>query len=328
MDLNPGFAYQPNPPAPAPAPAPAPDPPPVGPTPSPAPVPTPPPAPAPAPVPDLGLLAGFEGSWRGTGFNVIWRPQNGAGPDRFLELNLTEEQLDFSPIAGAIPNRGLFQDEIFMAGLQYLQQVTDANMDPGEPAGLHAEPGVWLNVPLTTNPSVPASVARMGCVPHGTVLLAQGFAVQSSGPPTFPAVSITPFSIGQPAGATPFAEQTLDNLPNVTSGQGRNGIEQPMLENPNSVLVAEPDVEETITITVSSDASTPVIGGGTQNTAFLVGGPSGPNAVTAQVSATFWLQFKAGDTQPTWLQYSQTVLLNFRGISWPHVSVANLTRQS
>src|ERR1043166_1536652 len=47
----------------------------------------------------LGPLAGLAGNWTGQGFNVIWRPHpvNPGGQDRFLELNVTSEQLDFRP---------------------------------------------------------------------------------------------------------------------------------------------------------------------------------------------------------------------------------------
>jgi hypothetical protein len=54
----------------------------------------------------LGPLAGLAGKWAGRGFNVIWRPDSVSGQDRFLELNVTSEQLEFSPISGPIPNRG------------------------------------------------------------------------------------------------------------------------------------------------------------------------------------------------------------------------------
>jgi hypothetical protein len=50
----------------------------------------------------LGPLAELPGKWVGKGFNQIWRPFHGAS-DRFLELNLTEETLEFSENVGAIP---------------------------------------------------------------------------------------------------------------------------------------------------------------------------------------------------------------------------------
>jgi hypothetical protein len=58
--------------------------------------------------------------------------------------------------------------------------------------------------------------------------------------------------------------------------------------------------------------------------AFLQGGAGGPHAVAARVSSTFWLQTTQGSAQPDLLQSSQPVLLNFNGVSWPHVSVATL----
>ena len=71
----------------------------------------------------------------------------------------------------------------------------------------------------------------------------------------------------------------------------------------------------------------PVVGGGTANTAFLSGSSTaGPNAVTALVSATFWLETVQGPPESMQLQYSQMVVLNFNGISWPHVTVGTSDR--
>jgi hypothetical protein len=69
-----------------------------------------------------------------------------------------------------------------------------------------------------------------------------------------------------------------------------------------------------------------IVGGGASNMAFLVGTKDGPNADAAHVVATFWLQTLAGDTEPKRLQYSQIVLLNFNGLSWPHITVATLAK--
>ena len=287
----------------------------------------PPPAPPPPAPGDPGLLAGLQGKWTGAGFNAIWRPNAlTSGQDRFLELNLTSETLEFTPIPGAIPNRGLLQPDIQMAGLTYLQQISDANFPPPN-NGLHVEPGVWLNVPTTTNPAVSASVARLASIPHGTTILAQGVASRASGGPPIPAINLNPFPIGNPAGATVFPEQNLATQTQFrTSGQGLTGIDQPMVDNPNVVLertLSGQTIVSTITLQVSSN-DLPVEGGGTTGTAFLVGGTAGPNANPALVTSTFWLETVDGPTQVQQLQYSQTVLLNFNGLSWPHVTVATL----
>jgi hypothetical protein len=287
------------------------------------------PAPVAAAAPDpLGPLAGLAGNWAGQGFNVIWRPHplKPSGQDRFLELNVTSEQLDFGPALRGIPNRGLLQPNISLAGLNYLQQIADANTHNNQ----HFEPGLWVTVPQTSDPQEPRTVARLASIPHGTTILVQGTAHTAAGGPSIPGVSIKPFTIGHPAQTIDFPEQTLATATQFrTSGVGLTGITQQMVNNPNSVLHTTPSPQITSTTTLqveSRDASLP--GGGTANIAFLTGTKDGPNAVTASVTATFWLQTVQGDTEPRRLQYSQLVLLNFNGLSWPHITVATLQKQS
>jgi len=280
-----------------------------------------------APDQGLGPLAGLAGSWSGQGFNAIWRPHRGAS-DHFLELNVTNDRIDLEAIPGNIPNRGLVQSQIFMHGLTYLQQISDANVKVnGAPAGLHIEPGLWINVPPLTDPKEPAAIARLASIPHGTTILVQGITATAAGGPSFPAASLTPFTIGNPNQTVDFDEQHLNKTtPFRTSGVGLTGITQAMLDNPNSVLATNPpNVATTTRLHVSSTAG-PIVGGGTSNMSFLVGTKDGPNADAAHVVATFWLQTLQGDTEPKRLQYSQTVLLNFAGLSWPHITVATLTK--
>ena len=76
---------------------------------------------------NLGPLAFLAGSWRGHGFNAIWRPDNPASDPvttppnqtkRFLELNLTNDGFDFQIIPGVVPNRGLNpQPDLSLYGL-------------------------------------------------------------------------------------------------------------------------------------------------------------------------------------------------------------------
>lgn len=148
----------------------------------------------------LGPLAFLAGSWRGRGFNAIWRPDNGEPPEnsaihRFLELNLTEDRFNFQVIPGVVPNRGFFnQRDLDLYGLHYLQRVSDADPRPGPhvtPAGysttakqaLHIEPGLFMNVPASSQPedqtgTTPivdqSTIVRMGSIPHGATVLMQG----------------------------------------------------------------------------------------------------------------------------------------------------------
>jgi hypothetical protein len=158
---------------------------------------------------NLGPLAFLAGSWRGPGFNAIWRPDN---PDsmphtnpkdqtkRFLELNLTHDSFDFHVIPGVVPNRGLNpQTDLSLYGLHYLQRVSDADPVPSpkvHPHGysttarqaLHIEPGLFMNVPASSPPPVTVpptpnndppivykdAIVRMGSIPHGVTVLMQG----------------------------------------------------------------------------------------------------------------------------------------------------------
>jgi len=286
------------------------------------------------PANPLGPLAALAGTWKGSGFNQIWRPFHGT-QDRFLELNETTETLQFIEIPGDIPNRGLLQDDIELHGLTYLQRINDANVKQGgKPAGIHIEPGIWISIPSTANPADPATVARLANIPHGTSIVAQGSASTAAGAPTFAPVSITPFVIAPPNKPVPFPESNLSvasafrtaaaDIPHVT---------QAMVDNPNAFLaagIAGKTVRSTTTLSISTvPLNPPTSGGGPANIAFLVGDAGGPNASAVRIDATFWIEeiLEAGGGVRHQLQYTQRVLLNFNGLSWPHVSVATLTRQ-
>lgn len=277
----------------------------------------------------LGPLQDLPGTWTGKGLNVIWRPNSAPGEDHFLELNLTEEILEMEEVKGPIPNRGLLQPDINMFGVTYLQQIKDAN----NKAGLHIEPGIWASVPQTENPAEAPTVVRMASIPHGTTILAQGLATDIAGPPQIPSVDITPFVIGT-AKKIAFPESDLSKPSNLRSPPADiTGITQSMVDNPNSALtaaIAGQTIKSTVALEISSDPSTPVVGGGVANTAFLQGvATAGPNAQAVLVTATFWIetvQGQGGGPDVHQLQYTQTVLLNFNGLSWPHITVGTLQK--
>jgi len=316
------------------------------------------------PADPRGLLAGFVGnlplaaagqdnpkrSWSGQGFNLIWRPnfnnQNGT-KDFFLELNLTEESLEFTDVTGAgqnigIANRGALQSDILLGGIAYLQQVTDRISGIGQ----HFEPGVWINVPNTTDPLAPSSVSRMGSIPHGTTVNLEGVAFTAPAP-VIADTTITPFKVGSPddgvTGLTPFPEETLANpTTSRTPPASVPGLTQAVLSNPNLLLkqaIAGQNIIETTVLIVASDPSLmpppggPVpghaaAGGGLESIDFLSGGVStGFNANVLSTTATFWIETikNADGTTFLQLQYTQRVLLVFNGLVWPHVSVATLT---
>jgi hypothetical protein len=303
-----------------------------------------------APADLLGFLRGLVGNnppppdnsqrkWKGKGFNMIWRPNHGtqSGPqDFFLELNFTDENLEFTEITGptGIANRGFLQNDIPLGGVAYLQTIKDSFDGTGQ----HFEPGVWANVPATTNPNEQATIVRMGSIPHGTTINLQGRAV-SVPQPQFLDASIKPFPIGQPDNPIDFPEQNLN-----TASQSRTplnrvpGLTQQQLDNPNLFLseaIAHQTILETILLTVTSNTSVPGsipdAGGGMANIAFLtgLGAPpaGGPNALAVFAEATFWIERVrgvSGSPDFNQLQYTQRVLLNFNQLSWPHITVATL----
>ena len=280
----------------------------------------------------LGPLAALAGTWKGTGFNTIWRPHFKV-QDRFLELNLTKETLQFEKIPGEIPNRGFAQKDITMFGLHYLQQISDSTLD----AGIHFEPGIWATVPKTKVPDEPPTVVRMAAIPHGTVVLAQGQASVVAGPPRISPTDIIPFGIGSPETAGSFHDAQL-GFPELKLSRKSDfrqpsdastvpGITQAMVKNPNLVLthaIAGQNIVNTVVLRVHA-SNTKLNTVGTANTFFL-----GPNASADRVAATFWIETvkKPGGGHFLQLQYSQLVLLDFNGLSWPHVSVATLRKKA
>jgi hypothetical protein len=275
------------------------------------------------------------------GFNLIARPDFEGHNDiflEFLELNLTNEELDFRTIGSSIPNRGSGQNDIELFGLHYLQQISDA-IDGG---ALHLEPGIWINVPSTTDPVETASVTRLATIPHGNALAAEGTAFKVAGGPHIAFANTVPFPVGgnvPPQGTSnPFPEYALGAPNPFRTNPIPVGITQAMVTDPNvalSAAIAGQTITETVVLNIGTVASftegtnPPTVhnindgGGGVENIPFLIS-----NAEAAQVTATFWIEtVKHGNGTFPQLQYTQTVLLNFLGLSWPHVTVATLVKR-
>jgi hypothetical protein len=361
---------------------------------------------------DLGLLAELAGTWEGKGFNLIARPDFVQGTNLFLQLNDTHETLKFDPIGSPIPNRTFgpnpnanppFHD-LKLNGLTYLQKIHDAQSG----GALHIEPGMWVRQPNTDYPPEKAPkdqelVFRLGTIPHGNSLLAQGIASKFDGDPVlqagsvlyngsvFPSFNSTPFPIppapsnpilnaagssealsaptppgppgfiqydlATPASATntrtnplpPGVDQTVVNDPitllqNVITDQKKRGH-----NFSGTVLNIATQAQITFFTNPNSPAGAPTTplnvpngAGGIENILFLLGEDAvksnGPNAQTALVYATFWIEKVTHPTEPDFmqLQYVQMVTLNFEILTalpnahvllgWPHISVATLRK--
>lgn len=261
----------------------------------------------------LGPLAELPGTWIGNGFNLISLPDKHDNKPFRLKLNATREFLNFQKIGAPIPNRGSAQDDITFLGLHYLQEVNDADTREA----LHLEPGIWLNVPATTAPPGQPAVVRLANIPHGDSVLAQGQFLEDNGGPKIAVVSSTPFdtNTGQPltdpAYLAPFSNPPLPP-----------GIPAAAVANPNVILtnaIQGQNFVKTIVLIVSTKPA-----GGIVNIPFV-----STNADAVSLNATFWIEFVKDQSGEIFLQlqYTQTVILNFLGISWPHISVATLTKR-
>jgi hypothetical protein len=277
----------------------------------------------------LGALADLAGTWVGDGFNLISLPDFDSNPpsdgpkDFRLKLNATRETLQFTPIGGAVPNRGALsapgsstgQPDISLFGLTYLQRVSDAVTNEA----LHIEPGIWLNVPPTTvQPNQPATVVRLGTIPHGDSLLAQSTLVTSvPGGPTIGAVDSTPTK--NPASGPPLGLPYLLPFQNPPLPPG---FKLPFVKNLNLALqeaILGQNIINTVVLIISTS---PV--GNIVNIPFVVA-----NAAATKLDAIFWIETVQQPDGSTFLQvqYTQTVILHFLGIDWPHISVATLVKQ-
>jgi hypothetical protein len=277
----------------------------------------------------LGRLADLDGTWVGTGFNLIALPVFHLDTPTFrLKLNTTVEILEFTPIGAAVPNRGFTQKDIHIHGLRYLQLIADGVTH--EP--LHIEPGLWLNVPASKASHDKAEIARQSTIPHGNSLLATGISAKHPGPPKIEPTPSTPIShAGHPIGNKPYlkAYRDAEDDENETvrpAAYKREYVQDPSQALRDSLAAQEArgqTVVETVPLTVSTGT-----GGGISNI------PSDVDPVS--LDAVFWIERVQGtvllnDDEVSLdflqLQYVQNVMLDFDGILWPHISVATLTKQ-
>jgi hypothetical protein len=282
-------------------------------------------APATKHLEQLGPLRELGGTWIGHGFNLIALPDFDnpppAGPQPFrLKLNATVEILEFTQIGGNVPNRGSTgQKDIDIFGFTYLQRVSDAATN----SALHIEPGLWLHVPATDVPKAPETVVRQGSIPHGTSILAQGAVIPTvSGGPNIQAVDSTPFTDQGPITSAGY-------LTPFTSAALPQGAKQSYVKNPNQALldaIANQTIIRTEVLDISTETATAPSfqGGGLLNIPFL-----DQNAKATQFKAIFWIETVQQQDGTTFmqLQYTQTTILDFLGIHWPHISVATLVKQ-
>ncbi len=296
----------------------------------------------------LGMLRALVGgspdvkasrTWSGTGFNMIWRPNFPSSENpvpHFLQLNMIGETFSMTDITGGgIANRALHGPDILLGGIAYTQEIKDTFDNSDQ----HFEPGVFNFVPKTEKPDEPDTIVRMGSIPHGTAINMQGVGFVHDGPPQFEELSITPFKIGDPSSKVPFPnEEDLSSTTTARTDLQRVAtLTQAQLDNPN-LFLEQANVGKNITkstvLIFSTDVAdnppaAPSLGGGAANIAFLEGPTGDPNSDVPLARSIFWVNEGTAENGAPLLelQYSQTVLLDFAGLSWPHITVATLSAQ-
>jgi hypothetical protein len=259
----------------------------------------------------------------GSGFNLISRPGRDVGAEFVLQVNATKEVLTFDPINAQIINRGSKQDDLTLFAMPYSQTVSNADPGPGHGGLLHAERGMWLHEMLpATDSAQPPIIFRLATIPHGDSVVAQGTSLQVPGGPQISSVSPAPFDpkTGKPIGDRYFPPKN----PVLPSGFN--------LSDPNTALTSAiqgQDIKHTVVLEVSTQTPSGQgnlagpFGGGILNIPFVT---ANANAISMQ--ATFWIETVTppGAEPFLQLQYTQTVILNFLDINWPHISVATLVK--
>jgi hypothetical protein len=273
----------------------------------------------------LGPLQDLGGFWEGVGFSIIARPDFSGGSKNgiFLQLNMLRETIEFTPIGSPVFNRGSRQDDIAIYGLTYLHRVTDATTG----GALHIEPGMWLNIPATTDPASAASIARLGTIPHGNAFCTVGHSedVVFQGLPEIPPANTVPFKIGEAppaAGAkNPYIEYDLSTVSTFRSEPLPPEITQALINDPN-VMLRDALKGQKLTKIIRLITTTPAVGG-VSNIPFIT-----TNADTPSLESVFAIETvkSASGSDFLQLQYSQTTLLNFRGMSFPHITVGTLVK--
>lgn len=293
----------------------------------------------------LGPLAELPGTWTGTGFNLIARPDFKDNKPFFLEVNGTLETLEFTRIGGQIPNRGSVQIDAMLNGLTYLQKVADCKTL----GALHIEPGLWIHIPPNTDPTIGEQrVVRQATIPHGDSLLAlstQIITVLNTPPDikavnsfpftdaTIPGLNASPQNVLGPPYTNPYQDKAAltAQVPPCCLPQGLDIVD--VVKNPALVPQTTSKGQNitkmhVITISTAVDSQS----SGILNIPFVV-----RNANAVQMDAIFWIETVTptdGSDEFLQLQYVQRVILDFekdpatgQTIHWPHISVATLVKQ-
>lgn len=309
----------------------------------------------------LGPLKLLPGKWRnlfpmkgnaplpGHGWNMIALPFPEGEFGYRLLLNQYNEELDFKLVDKGVANRGLKKDkdgkgiDQFVAALDYEQTIVQvaagefvdeqagfpkSGKEGGPGLAIHHEPGLFLYMPTETINGM--NIARTASIPHGDSVMAFGeSSILTDSRPDIKPINGLPIpknGNGLPTGidqdyVTPY-KHFHDNFfrgkfdPTRPNDLLKDGI-------PTEVEISE-IIKLDFNTTTSVQMDEKVVQGGVINIPFVV-----KNADATEMHSIFWIvsgkDTKTGKDR-LFLQYSQTVMLDFLGDIWPHVSINTLEK--
>lgn len=306
---------------------------------------------------DLGPLKLLPGTWKnepslaGRGWNLIALPfatPPGQGFNYRLLMNQYNEQLKFSLVDKAVPNRGIRRAEggteeadQFVVTIDYEQTISQISAADSPCSGLagdaglaiHHEPGLFLH--MVNEQTAGIDIGRLATIPHGDSVLALGRSDVSDGPPQIPEnVSGLPIGVNQDLGnpyLAPYKHFVDHPFKGVVEDEEFDGFS--VLDTSELLRAANADVEIVKTTKLEFDST--IETGGIVNIPFIV-----RQANAASMNSTFWIQELAETDEygksKLRLQYLQVVMLDFfrrsdglpGDIRWPHISINTMEKVS
>ncbi len=301
---------------------------------------------------DLGPLQLLPGQWKNTpdlagrGWNMIALPfstQPNSAIDYRIYLNQFNEELNFTLVDKAVPNRGVRRNgastntDQFVVALDYEQVITQviaedfpvSGLAAGAKAVIHHEPGLWLHMANEVTNDV--DTARLGTIPHGDSVLALGTHHETAGAPMIPAINGLPIGVNQDLNNPylgPYKHFNDDPFKGNVTAPGFPGF-NPV--EPHLLLAAgvPPNIVKNTVLEVQTAVET----AGIVNIPFIV-----KQANATEMNFTMWIEELAENdafgNPRLILQYAQVVFLEFFArkdgqpglIKWPHVSINTMEK--
>ncbi len=283
---------------------------------------------------NFGPLESLVGTWmgNGNGWNIIAVPTTPTdakepvapgnsknailGSGYQLEIQNINEDIVISPTdtsslalntSGSAPNKGGEGGAQTAFGLEYRLSASEV----GGP-GLHFETGIWLNLQDGPNVTPPNThpIVRLAAIPHGNSVLLMGDHFSDKGAPTIGNLSPLPTGPGVDAKYLEAYTTMTTRFTDVFGPAPAFNANKPLVDD-----LAKQDVASTETFVLSTANS-----GGITNVPF-----GDKNAKAFSWEIIVWIETLSDGTLQ--MQYTQTIIIEFFGIKWPHIVINTLTKQ-